>query len=93
MDKIKGVALILPKDENNEEIYGGENYPSLALLDLLESNKPEWRRAVIKSFVKDHVWKTEIENKLKRITTENAAIIGLLATLITIALTNMLFFG
>ena len=92
MDKIKGVDLIMSKDENNEETYGGENYPSLALLDLLESNKPEWRRAVIKSFIKDHEWKTEIENKLKRLTRENVAIITLLSGLIALAI-KIAFFG
>ena len=92
MEKIKGVDLVLSKDENDEEIYGGENYPSLILLDLMESSKAEWRKAIIKSFLIDRVWKNEIENKLKRLTRENVAIIGLLTALIVLSLKNQ-FFG
>lgn len=73
-----------------DERLGGEDYPSLALLDLLESNKPEWRRAIIKSFLADRLWKKDIENKLKRLTKENVAIIGLLSALILIAIRNIL---
>lgn len=82
----------MPKNDDNEEMYGGEEYPSLTLLDLIESNKPKWRRAVIKSFIKDHEWKTEIENKLKRLTRENVAIITLLSGLIALAI-KIAFFG
>jgi len=82
----------MPKNNDNDEMYGGEEYPSLALLDLLESNKPEWRRAIIKSFLVDRVWKTDIENKLKRLTRENVAIITLLSGLIALAI-KIAFFG
>ncbi len=91
MVKIRGVDLVLSKD-NDEELYGGEEYPSLALLDLLESTPVKWRKAVIKSFLADHVWKTEIENKLKWLTRENVAIITLLSGLIALAL-KIAFFG
>ena len=82
----------MTEEEYDEENLGGEDYPTLVLLDLLEANKPEWRRAVIKSLLIDRLWKTEIENKLKRLTKENAAIIALLSILITIVL-KLAFFG
>jgi len=82
----------LNEEDYDEESFGGEDYPTLALLDLLEANKPEWRRAVIKSLLIDRLWKTEIENKLKRLTKENAAIIALLSTLIVIVM-KIAFFG
>lgn len=79
-------------EEDYDESLGGEDYPTIALLDLLEANKPEWRRAIIKSFIADRDWKNEIENKLKRLTKENIAILSLLTTLIIVAIKNT-FFG
>ena len=82
----------MTEEEYDEESLGGEDYPTLTLLDLLEATPLKWRKAVIKSFVVDRLWKTEIENKLKRLTKENAAIIGLLSALIAIVI-KIAFFG
>jgi len=81
----------MSKKENDEEILGGTDFPAFILIDLIDSGKPEWRRAVIKSFVADKEWKTKIEDKIKLLTKENAAIIGLLSALVLIALKSIIF--
>ena len=82
----------MSKKENDEEILGGTDFPAFILIDLIDSGKPEWRRAVIKAFLADHEWKNKIENKIKLVTKENATIIGLLTGLIAIAI-KIAFFG
>lgn len=58
----------------------GEDCPA-ELLDLLEVSQSKWRRAVVKQFILDHLWKKDVEKKLKWISRENKFIIGLLVTL------------
>lgn len=82
----------MTKENDEEKNLGGEDFPTLALLDLLEANKPEWRKAVIKAFVIDRLWKNTVEGKLKRLGRENAAIIGLLSALI-LGVIKIAFFG
>lgn len=78
-------------DDLNLEERGGEAYPT-HLLDLLEASKNKWRKGIIKEFILDYVWKCNVENKLKKISRENKAVIALLTALLLVAL-KMAFFG
>lgn len=61
------------------------------LLDLMEESQSKWRKGVVKEFILDHIWRKEIEGKLKRLSLENKGIIALLVTLIGLALKIQLF--
>jgi len=82
-------------DNTEEEIlkmFENGDCPS-ELLDLLDDSQSKWRKGVIKEFIINHLWKKNVENKLKWISREQKAIIGLLLTLITIALKFGIFGG
>ena len=67
----------------------GEDCPS-ELLDLLEATQSIWRKAVLKQFINDYIWKQKISNKLKWISRQQKAIIGLLIALFMILISLLL---
>ena len=68
----------------------GEDCPA-ELMDLLESTESKWRRGVIKEFIQDHLWKRDVENKMKWISRENKAILTLLVVLVSLSLKIAIF--
>jgi hypothetical protein len=69
--------------EFEEMLKGMEDCPA-ELLDLMESSQSTWRKGVIKQFILDHIWKQNMEGKIKWINREQAAIIALLVALLLI---------
>lgn len=74
-----------------EKIISEMNDCPAQLLDLIDSKRAIWRRALIKEFVEDYVWKRKTNTKLKKISNENKIVIGLLLTLIGISLRIAIF--
>lgn len=61
------------------------------LIDLLEASQSKWRKGLVKEFILDHIWKKNVENKLKRLSRENKGIMLLLVGLIAVALKIAIF--
>jgi len=62
---------------SENEIKNEEDCPA-ELINLFDSSKSEWRKAVIKEFIELHKWRQNMTRKLGRIMTYEKIIIALL---------------